>query len=262
MISDPSVYLVGSVAVVCLGLSKGGFIGFGLIATPLLALAVPPLEAAAILLPIMLAQDLFSAWSFRYDWDSRTLSVMLPGALFGIALAWLLASYLNESLVRLTVGAVGISFAISHWIGLKTNKRNSSSGFFWGVTAGFTGTLANAGGPPFLVYALSQELAKMTFVGTMAIFFLVLNAAKLIPFFALGQLSSQNLATSILLLPLAIIANFVAIRLVRRIPSSTFYRVSYGLVLAVSVGLIWQGITHMEPGHELSSGAAFQSVIG
>lgn len=243
MITDLTVYLVASVAVSCLGLSKGGFIGFGLIATPLLALAIPPLEAAAILLPIMLAQDVFSAWSFRHDWDHRTLAVMLPGSLFGIALAWALASYLNEALVRLAVGSVGISFAIFHWIGLKTKTQNGSSGVFWGVIAGFTGTLANAGGPPFLVYALSQDLAKMTFVGTMAIFFLVLNAAKLVPFFALGQLSNQNLETSLLLLPLAIAANFAAIRFVRRIPSTTFYRVSYGLVLAVSIGLIWLGIT-------------------
>jgi len=242
MITDPFC-LVASVAVICLGLSKGGFIGFGLIATPLLALATAPLEAAAILLPIMLAQDVFSAWSFRYDWDYRTLSVMLPGSLLGVALAWVLASYLNEALVRLAVGMVGVSFVIFHWIGLKTKTQNGASGLVWGVVAGFTGTLANAGGPPFLVYALSQDLAKMTFVGTTAIFFLVLNATKLVPFFALGYLSNQSLATSVLFLPLAIIANFVAIRLVRRIPSSTFYRVSYGLVLAVSIGLMWQGIT-------------------
>jgi uncharacterized membrane protein YfcA len=242
MTTDPIACLAASVAVACLGLSKGGFIGFGLVATPLLALAIPPIEAAAILLPIMLAQDVFSAWSFRHEWDYRTLSVMLPGSLFGIALAWVLASYLNEALVRLAVGTVGISFATSHWIGLKTTTQNSTSGLFWGMVAGLTGTLANAGGPPFLVYALSQDLAKMTFVGTMAIFFLVLNATKLVPFFALGQLSNQSLATSVLFLPLAILANLVAIRLVRRIPSSTFYRVSYGLVLAVSIGLIWQGI--------------------
>jgi uncharacterized membrane protein YfcA len=243
MTVEPSVYLVAGIAVTCLGLSKGGFIGFGLIATPLLALAIPPLEAAAILLPIMLAQDVFSAWSFRHDWDCRTLSIMLPGSFFGIALAWILASYSNEGLVRLAVGIAGISFVISRWIGLKSNPQNSLPGLFWGVVAGFTGTLANAGGPPFLIYALSRNLAKMTFVGTAAIYFLVLNAMKIVPFFALGQLSTNNLATSVLLLPLAIIANLVAIRLVRRIPSSTFYRGSYGLVLAVSIGLIRQGIT-------------------
>jgi uncharacterized protein len=242
MISDPIVWLVACVAVTFLGLSKGGFIGFGLIATPLLALAVPPLEAVAILLPVILAQDAFSAWSFRHDWDLTTLSVLLPGSLCGIALAWILASYVSDALVRVVVGTAGMSFVISHWVGLKATTRTRTSGIFWGTMAGFTGTLANAGGPPFLVYALSQDLAKMTFVGTMAIFFLVLNAAKLIPFFALGQFSNQSLTASLMLLPLAIITNFVAIHLVKRIPSSTFYRVSYGLVLAVSIGLIWQGI--------------------
>jgi len=242
MITDPFVGLIACVAVTCLGLSKGGFIGFGLIATPLLALAIPPLEAAAILLPVILAQDAFSAWLFRHEWDLPTLSVLLPGSVCGITLAWVLASYVSDALVRVVVGTVGMSFVISHWVGLKTTTPTRASGVFWGILAGFTGTLANAGGPPFLVYALSQNLAKMTFVGTMAIFFLVLNAAKLIPFFALGQLSNQGLAASAMLLPLAIIANFLAIRLVRRIPPLTFYRVSYGLVLAVSIGLIWQGI--------------------
>jgi uncharacterized protein len=243
MSADPLVYFVAGVAVTCLGLSKGGFIGFGLIATPLFALAIPPLESVAILLPIMLAQDVFSAWSFRNDWDYRTLSLMLPGSLFGIALAWVLARYLDQAIVRLAVGMIGIAFAVSYWAGLKTKTQSNGSGLFWGIVAGFTGTPANAGGPPFLVYAMSQVLPKMTFVGTMAIFFLVLNAAKLVPFFALGQFTSQNLAISAVLLPLAIIANFVAIRLVYRIPSSAFYRVSYGLVFAVSIGLIWQGVT-------------------
>jgi uncharacterized protein len=243
MISDPLVYLIASVAVCCLGLSKGGFIGFGLIATPLLALAIPPLEGAAILLPIMLAQDVFSAWSFRHEWDRRTLCIMLPGSLFGIALAAIFAGCLDQALVRLAVGAIGLAFVMLYWVGLKTRTQTSATGLFWGAIAGFTGTLANAGGPPFLVYAMSQDLPKMTFVGTMAIFFLVLNATKLAPFFALGQLSARNLAISLVLLPLAIIANFAAIRLVRRVPSTAFYRVSYGLVFAVSIGLLWQGIT-------------------
>ena len=158
------------------------------------------------------------------------------------ALAWLLARYLDQASVRLAVGAVGVAFATSHGIGLKLKAQGSASGVFWGAIAGFTGTLANAGGPPFLLYAMSRGLPKMTFVGTTAVFFLVLNAAKLVPFFALGQFSNESLTTSIALLPVAIAANLIAIRLVRRIPSAAFYTMSYALVLAVSTGLIWQAI--------------------
>jgi len=54
VISDPLFYALAVPAVIALGLSKGGFVGVGQIGTPLLALLMPPLEAAAILLPIML----------------------------------------------------------------------------------------------------------------------------------------------------------------------------------------------------------------
>ena len=241
MIDSPAFYLSASIAVACLGLSKGGFVGFGLVATPLLALAIPPVQAAAILLPIMLAQDLFSAWSFRREWDHRTIAVTLPGAALGIALAWMLAAYVSDAAVRIAVGVLGLLFALNHWSGRKPIRHGAPHGVFWGTVSGFTGTLANAGGPPFLIYALPQQLAKMTFVGTMAIFFTALNAMKLVPFFALGQFTARNLTTSTVLLPLAIAANAVGIWLVRRIPADTFYRMAHALVATISMALIWQG---------------------
>jgi hypothetical protein len=63
IITDPLFYLLAIPAVVALGLSKGGFAGMGQMATPLLALVMPPLEAAAIMLPIMIAQDAAAAGS-------------------------------------------------------------------------------------------------------------------------------------------------------------------------------------------------------
>jgi len=241
MIDDPTFYLVAAIAVACLGLSKGGFIGFGLIATPLLALAIPPVQAAAVLLPIMLAQDVFSAWRFRREWDRRTVMITLPGAALGIALAWALASHVSDAMVRLAVGGLGLAFALNHWSGRKSAKGDAPHGVFWGTVSGFTGTLANAGGPPFLIYALPQQLTKMTFVGTTAMYFAAVNAMKLVPFLALGQFTARNLATSTALLPLAIAANAIGIWLVRKVPTDIFYRMAYALVAAISVALIWQG---------------------
>ncbi len=63
LITDPVFYLAAIPAVTFLGLSKGGFAGVGLMATPLLALVLPPLQAAAILLPILLLQDVISVSS-------------------------------------------------------------------------------------------------------------------------------------------------------------------------------------------------------
>jgi len=57
VITDPLFYLLATVAVILLGLSKGGFFGLGVMALPLMSLKVPPLQAAAIILPTVLAQD-------------------------------------------------------------------------------------------------------------------------------------------------------------------------------------------------------------
>ena len=63
MLTDPLFWLLAVPAVIALGLAKGGFAGVGMLATPLLALIVPPLQAAAILLPILLLQDVIPSGS-------------------------------------------------------------------------------------------------------------------------------------------------------------------------------------------------------
>ena len=80
VITDPLFYAFAVPAVVFLGLSKGGFSGIGMVSTPLLALIMSPLEAAAILLPIILVQDVVSVWVYRRVWDPWNLKVMIPAA--------------------------------------------------------------------------------------------------------------------------------------------------------------------------------------
>jgi uncharacterized protein len=70
VITDPLFYLLATVAVTLLGLSKGGFFGLGVMALPLLSLQVPPLQAAAIILPTVLAQDALTVWTYRRDWSA------------------------------------------------------------------------------------------------------------------------------------------------------------------------------------------------
>ena len=84
VITDPLFYLVAVPAVTLLGLGKGGFAGLGMIATPLVALVVPPLQGAAILLPILICQDAISVWIYRRHWDAWNLKVLVPGSVLGI----------------------------------------------------------------------------------------------------------------------------------------------------------------------------------
>ena len=246
VITDPYFYLIAVPAVIALGMSKGGFAGVGAIATPLTALYLPPLEAAALILPILISQDLISVWWYRKDWDPWNLKVLVPGVFIGMAVAWVFAIHVNESVLRIVIGLIGMSFVLYSVLTSTPPegvRKGPVSGVFWGAVSGFTSFLSQAGGPPYQIHILPQRLLKLTLVGTTTIFFAITNALKIGPYFSLGQFSMRNFATSLMLLPLAVAANALGIWLVRVTPTEMFYRIAYTLVFGVSSLLLWQGIS-------------------
>src|SRR5262249_57765239 len=88
---------------------------------------------------------------------------------------------------------------------------------------------------------LRKRIVKLTLICTTIIFFALVNVMKIAPYFALGQFSTRTLATSALLLPLAVATNLLGLWLARRTPTELFYKVAYLLVFFISLGLIWQG---------------------
>ena len=107
MLTDPFFYLVAIPAVFLLGLTKGGFAGIGVVAVPMMTLAVSPVMAASIILPILLVQDVVSVWSFRKTWDRSILILMLPAAAVGILLGWALAALVDEAVRSPRFGVIG-----------------------------------------------------------------------------------------------------------------------------------------------------------
>lgn len=246
IITDPVFYLLAVPAVVALGLSKGGFAGVGQLATPLMALIMPPLEAAAILLPIMIAQDAAALWVYRREWSTRILSIVMPGALIGIGIAWVFAAYVSDAVVRILIGVVTISFVAYNWLRLSAHARPSGSpavtaGVISGIFSGFTSTLCQAGGPPFHIYVLAQKVSKMNFVGTTAYFFAAVNLLKVVPYLALGQFSATGMGTSAVLLPFAMLTNMLGFWVVRITPQELFYKITMVLMVLISVELIRAG---------------------
>ncbi len=212
LLSDPWFYAAAVPAVVLVGLSKGGLGGaMALIGVPLMALVVSPVQAAAILLPILVVMDIVSLWTWRGERDPVTLKLMLPAAMLGIGLGWLTAAVVTTGAVRLIVGLVAIAF-FARWAtqGMATVERPSEHSpvraGFWGIVSGFTSFVAHAGGPPYQVYALPLGQRPALFVGTSVIFFAVVNAVKLIPYFALGQFAATNVTASLVLMPIAPLA--------------------------------------------------------
>lgn len=251
IITAPAFYAVAVPAVIFLGLAKGGFSGVATGATPLLALYLPPLEAAALLLPIVICQDAISIHVYRREWSGWNLKVLLPGAGVGLALGWLFASYVSDDVIRILIGATALIFVLTVWLRRSSVRRRQGTilgGLFWGAVSGFMSFASQGGGPPFQVFTLPQRLPKMTFVGTTAIFFAVVNVLKVVPYFALGQFSAKNLSTSLALLPLAVAANFAGIWMVQVVPTAQFYRITYVLLFILGLLLSCQGVVHLMHG--------------
>jgi hypothetical protein len=242
LFANPLFVAAAVIAVTFLGISKGGFIGLGVVAVPLLSLVVSPPRAAAMLLPILLAQDMVSVWVYHRDFSAWNLRVLIPGSIFGAALATLTAASVPDVAIKLAVGVIALLFVASRmaapWLERHLPKPGLVSGLFWGAASGFTSTLANAGSPPYQIHTLPQRLPKMTFVGTTSLFFAVTNLLKIPSYFALGQMTWANLSVGLALVPLAIATNFLGVFLVRRVSMEAFYRIAYVLILAIGLELV------------------------
>ena len=249
MITDLWFYALAVPAVFLLGLAKGGFAGIGVIAAPLMALAVSPVLAASIILPILIVQDVVSVWAFRKTWDRAILVLMLPSAAVGIFAGFALAAFVKPGALEMAVGAVSVVFAVQRLWLERTGapvRAARAEGLPWrgvlaGIAAGFTSQISHAGGPPFQMYVLPKRLARDVFIGTSAIFFAVVNWMKVPAYLALGQFTGESLATSAALLPLAIASTWAGVWLVRRVPGQAFYRIIYGLLIVVGGKLAWDG---------------------
>jgi len=247
-LSDPLFYATAIPAVIFLGLAKGGLSGVGTAATPLMALYLPPLEAAALLLPILLTQDAISVYVYRREWSAETLKIMLPGGLLGILLGWLFAAYVSDDAIRILIGVVALAFVLNVWLRrapVQPRPQQPARGVFWAAVSGFASFASQGGSPPYQVYMLPLQLPKMVFVGTTTIFFACVNLMKVIPYMALAQFSAPNILTSVMLLPVAVVANFVGIWLIRAMPTKLFYQITYVLLFILGSVMLWQGVSHL-----------------
>jgi uncharacterized protein len=248
MLDTPTAIATAVIAVILVGFAKGGFSGLGALATPIMALAMPPVTAAAVLLPILIVQDAISLWSFRGQWNRRIIAWMLPGALIGVVLGWAMAAQLTVRIILAILGAITLSFGVWRvWIersGAQIAVRNAPDwpGSLFGFATGFTSQIAHAGGPPFQMWVAPKKLPHTEYVGTNVLLFAVLNWVKVPAYWQLGQFHTETLQASAVLMPLAIISTLAGVWLIKRINGPLFYRVINWLMILLGARLLWAGL--------------------
>lgn len=247
MFSDPTFYLVSIPAVLIYGIAKGGFGGaVAILAVPLMALVMSPTQAAAILLPILVVMDAFVVRTYWGVFDRRALQLLLPGALVGITLGFVTAGVMDDDYMRILVGLLSTLFGLQQLLGVTgqaSRVHRPGPAAVFGTLAGFTSFSIHAGGPPLTMYLLPKGLPPLLFAGTAGLFFAVVNVVKLIPYYWLGQFSTNNLLYSLLLVPLAPLGVWIGHALVKRSPAGFYYRVISFFLVVLGVRLLWVGLS-------------------
>ncbi|MFM5907661.1 MAG: sulfite exporter TauE/SafE family protein [Novosphingobium sp.] len=248
LLADPFTLALACLAVVVIGMAKGGLSGIGVLGTPILALSLPPAIAAAVLLPVLIVQDVVSVWSFRHEWDRWVVGWMLPGAIAGIALATVFAANVDERWLLLVLGVITLAFGLLRlWVerGGRIVAASNSPGWvgtLFGVAAGVTSQIAHAGGPPFQMWVTPRRLAHITYMGTSSVLFAMMNWIKVPGYILLGTLNRQTLIAAVLLMPLAVVSTLITVRVLRRLDSRRFYTIIYVLMVLLGANLIWDGL--------------------
>jgi uncharacterized membrane protein YfcA len=245
MLFEPFFYMMAIPAVLIVGISKGGFGGgLGVVAVPILTLAIDPVLAAAIMLPILCIMDLIALKAFWKKWDGELFKSLIPSAIAGILVGTLSFHYFNADAIKLMIGVLAVGFTVQHWLKLSTAKKEPSKirAAFWSSLSGFTSFVAHAGGPPITFYLLPLKLEKSIYQGTSVLFFTSINYLKLIPYFFLGQLSMTNVKTSLTLLPVAFIGVYLGIILHKRMSQELFFKLAYLFLFLTGLKLTWDGV--------------------
>jgi hypothetical protein len=243
---DPLFISVALFAVLITGISKSGLGGgLGQLSVPLMAVFISPVAAAAIMLPILCTIDLFNIWQYRRDFHRRNLLAMVPGSIIGIGIGALTFRHLDDDAIRVMLGVLSLIFSLTYFVQQAPLSADSRWGRWFGAgcgaLAGFTSFVAHAGGGPVKLFLLPQRLDKRVFVATNVYFFFIVNQVKIWPYLWLGQFSTDNLSTSLVLMPAVPLGVWLGWKLVQVIDAETFYKVCYVLLFVAGVQLIYDG---------------------
>ncbi|AJQ92427.1 sulfite exporter TauE/SafE family protein [Gynuella sunshinyii] len=239
-------FLVAIPVVLIVGISKAGFGGgLGVVGVPAMTLIMGPVEAAAILLPVLCFMDLFGVQKFWRQWNVPAARLLIPSAMAGIALGTLTFAYMNEHVLKLILGILSLAFVANTLRKPTQSGRQGSAiaGRFWGTVTGYTSFVAHAGGPPVNMYLLPLRLPKTEYVATTVLFFAVVNYVKLIPYYFLDQLYTEHLFKSLILLPFAYLGVILGVFLHTRVSDKVFYQLCYAFLAVVGIKLIYDGVT-------------------
>ncbi len=233
-------------AVIFAGVSKAGFgSGISFASASILALVLPPAQALAIMLPLLLLIDCGSLPAYWRKWSAREVRVLLMGGVPGAALGILFLARADADAIRLLIGVICLLFvawqgaAQLRLIRLPETRAPAWQGGLAGAVMGFTTFVSHAGGPVAAIYMLRQRLDKTSYQATTVFVFWALNLFKLVAYGGLGLFDRDTLMFCAALAPAAALGTWIGIRAHHLVSERAFFGFTY-----VALGLTGLKLIH------------------
>lgn len=235
---------------VCIGLSKGGFGGVGMVAILMMTHVFPPRESTGAILPMLIMGDIFAVVLYRKYANGRLVLRLMPPAVAGIICGWLLIPHIPAASFGAFLGWLTVALIIlviiqkvrPEFISLAAERPQIAWPLGW--LAGITTMIGNAAGPVMTSYLLACRLPKMQFVGTAAWFFFAVNVIK-VPFsMSLGLINIPSLSLNLCLFPAVVLGFFMGRWLLGKINQAAFDWSMIVLTLLGALRLIIASLAH------------------
>ncbi len=247
LVANPSVLAAALAGVFIIAFMKGAFGGgAATVGIPLLALAMDPLTAGALLAPLLIVMDLFALRYFTPStWSFPDLARLMPAMIAGIAAGYFALRLMNPHMTEIAIAVTTLAFT-AQWF-LKRGPvaaRDASLGLAMlaGFASGVTTMVAHAGGPPLAMYLLRRGMPKQVFAGTMSIAFATGNIIKLPPWLLLAEKPNGFVWLLVVCLPIIPLAVGLGWRLHNWLDEKRLFQLIYIVLGATSLKMLWDGV--------------------
>jgi len=235
--------LVVMLLTTAVGATMRAFSGFGsgLLLAPIFSLYLPPVDVVAIVVIINLLGTLQMLPAVWRDVDWHVIRRMVPPALVGVPIGWMLLNALDPSVVRRLVSFVVVVLSLlllTGWVykGARGRLQDSAAGISSGMLTG----IAGIGGPPFILYMLSApSYTPSSFRTFFTVYFAFAQCFTLLVLLFSGALGWSQLAYAGTLVPLHVLATALGSYLFVRALSNRGHQIKrISLLLLLAVGII------------------------
>jgi uncharacterized protein len=229
LITEPLQWICAILGALMVGMSKTGITGLSLLSIALFAHVFPSSkQASGLILPLLIFGDFVAVLSYRTHTQWRYLWKLMPWTAVGVVLGYFALGHISERTTRYMIGVIIVSLCVlGFWRRYLVVQSQESEAWHWalaaalGIAAGFITLVANAAGPLMAIYLVAMRLPKLQFVGTVAVFFMVLNLFK-VPFMVdLGLITVQSFKFNLMLAPAvflgALAGRWILIRINQRL---------------------------------------------